>query len=235
MRRGFTLVELMIVIAIVAVIAALAVPALMASQRSSNERSASSALKTVATAEADFKGNDRDGNRIRDFWTRDLSGLFTVCPIGYSDPLKLIEVTLCGADSAPQGTGASPANGTQVSVSYFTSSSPKSGYWFLAVPTDDAGNPYAQNTGGTAPFDQPWFNQTNYAFLAYPETRNIGRQIYFVNEENTILRRALVGNVRPPGATPPGAALIAAGAAGTSPLLSWPTPAQLRSDYSKLD
>ena len=76
MRKGFTLIELMIVIAIIAVIAAIAIPGLLAAQRSSNERNASTSLKTITTAQADFRSNDRDGNRTMDFWTLDVYALF---------------------------------------------------------------------------------------------------------------------------------------------------------------
>ena len=62
--RGFTLIELMIVIAIIAIIAAIAIPNLLAARKASNEASALSALKTISTAEAIFRESDRekDGN-----------------------------------------------------------------------------------------------------------------------------------------------------------------------------
>ena len=45
-HHGFTLIELMIVIAVIAVIAAIAIPGLISSQRSSYERGASTSMKT---------------------------------------------------------------------------------------------------------------------------------------------------------------------------------------------
>src|SRR6516165_7868464 len=77
-RRGFTLIELMIVIAIIAIIAAIAIPGLLSSQRASNERNASTSLKTITAAQADFRANDRDGNHVNDFWTADVKGLYTM-------------------------------------------------------------------------------------------------------------------------------------------------------------
>ncbi len=37
-------------------------------------------MKTLSAAAEDFRGNDRDGNRIQDFWTADVSGLYGIEP-----------------------------------------------------------------------------------------------------------------------------------------------------------
>src|SRR5258706_3632595 len=81
MRRrtqGFTVLEVLIVMVVIGIIAAIAVPGLITSQRSSHERNASTSLKTFCVAEADFRNNDRDGNRINDYWTGDVKSLYTL-------------------------------------------------------------------------------------------------------------------------------------------------------------
>src|SRR5688572_6757800 len=47
-------------------------------QRSDNERNASTTLKTLSSAEADFRANDRDWNHVNDFWTGDVKSLYTL-------------------------------------------------------------------------------------------------------------------------------------------------------------
>src|SRR5262245_30662767 len=107
-KKGFTLIELMIVIAIIAIIAAIAIPGLLSSQRASNERNASTSLKTLSSAEADFRSNDRDWNHVNDFWTYNVCGLYTMTssavagntPNSTTDPsIKLIELSIASADS----------------------------------------------------------------------------------------------------------------------------------------
>jgi prepilin-type N-terminal cleavage/methylation domain-containing protein len=63
-RRGFTLVELMIVVGIGAVIAAISIPNLLQSRKNAAESAAIGAMKTLCTAEAIFREGDKenDGN-----------------------------------------------------------------------------------------------------------------------------------------------------------------------------
>ena len=58
-NRGFTLIELMIVIAIIAIIAAIAIPNLIEARKGSNEAAAIGALRTMTTAQALYREGDK--------------------------------------------------------------------------------------------------------------------------------------------------------------------------------
>lgn len=71
-NSGFTLIELMIVVAIIAIIAAIAVPNLMRSRMSANESSAAGAMRTIATGQVAYQTagfSDADSDGVGDYGT----------------------------------------------------------------------------------------------------------------------------------------------------------------------
>ena len=68
------------------------IPKRRAERRVQNERSAAAFLKTICSAQWEYRANDRDRNGIDDFWTGDVAGLFR---------LGLIQREVADADANP--------------------------------------------------------------------------------------------------------------------------------------
>jgi hypothetical protein len=212
-RKGLRLIEWSILGVIVLVICAVAIPGLMSSRRASNERNASTSLKTLSSAEADFRANDRDWNHVNDFWTGDVKGLYTMTSAevrgaGTSPkdpPIRLIELSVASADVDDRLIAA---GGENLPLSTFAVPSAKAGYWYAAMLLDltlkDAEEAtYKLDTGGT-PAMGKCHNTSKFGFVAVPDSAWAGSYVFLVNENNTIFRQPLTGKPREGSKTPPG-------------------------------
>ena len=63
---GFSLIELLIVVAIIGIIAALSIPNLLASRRAANEASAISAIRTISSAQESYRATKGGGSGFTD-------------------------------------------------------------------------------------------------------------------------------------------------------------------------
>jgi hypothetical protein len=137
-------------------------------QRPSNERNASTSLKTIATAQFDFRSADRDWNDVKDFWRKDIAGLYAQSPEADAThtPLKLIELSVASADDRPL-----------CDLSPYALASAKAGYWFRALLHEDEQSP----------------SPDRFAACAYPDSPTAGKWTFIIDEENFVYRKKLEG------------------------------------------
>jgi len=188
-KAGFTLIELMIVVAIIAIIASIAIPKLMSARLSANESAAVATLRSLSSAQAQIQSSaaidtDADGGGEYGYFA-ELAGQV---------PLR---VSSSGAPSAGAvGTdelspsvlssafGSVDANGVVV----------RSGYCFqIFLPsTGSAPTGVTEDSGGgkaTAPFPDPDNCEILWCAYAWPlDSGNTGNRCFFVNQEGDLMQ-----------------------------------------------
>ncbi|MEW6358035.1 MAG: prepilin-type N-terminal cleavage/methylation domain-containing protein [Planctomycetota bacterium] len=117
-RRGFTLVELMIVVAVIVTIAAIAIPNLLRSRMAANETATIGTLRTLATEQALFVKQaevDQDSDGVGEYgWLCEMAGEVCVRNIAGTPnptPLYTVYITQNLATGGATGTGYGEKSG----------------------------------------------------------------------------------------------------------------------------
>jgi prepilin-type N-terminal cleavage/methylation domain-containing protein len=194
-ESGFTLIELMIVIAIIAIIAAIAIPNLLAAKLSANETAAIATLRNLASCQAQVQTSgkiDCDNDGIGEYGTfLEMTGTVGVRK-GFTAGAP------SSSDFSAQGTQVnppilSPALANVDAQGFVT----KSGYAFMMFLPDTASPAVFVHEksgpglmGGAAKIGVD-LSETNWCAYAQPVARNnSGNRRFFINQAGDVMQSA---------------------------------------------
>jgi len=177
-EHGFTLIELMIVIAIIAIIALIAIPNLLSSRLVANETSTIGTLRSLSSSEAEFQARqivDQDADGLGEYgFLQELAG--SVIPRGAAGTLD--------PPSISQALGNVDATGVTT----------KSGFVFVFFLPGGGGAEVQEPPLGAFPGPvaaDANFQETRYACYAIPQTiRNTGNRAFVINQQAEVYATA---------------------------------------------
>jgi len=178
---GFTLTELMIVIAIIAIIAAIAIPSMSEAQKNANEASAITSLRQYLSAQGTYKRTDYDMDGVKEY-AAELDVLYDWDGPGPAEPIKLIDGAMAKAEIVD---GYTDANGRHQCA--------RQGYYFRDMENARNGDPATAFTVDSS--DQPPQGYIDgFGLAAVPKTYgSSGRKTFIIDAQGSVYEKVIVG------------------------------------------
>jgi prepilin-type N-terminal cleavage/methylation domain-containing protein len=199
-KAGFTLIELMIVVAIIAIIASIAIPKLMSARISANENAAIATLRSIASAQAQLESScaidtDADGGGEYGYFG-ELAGS---APLRVYDPVA--DAVALDANGLTLDPAILPTAFSDTQLAGAEAIVERAGYFFKMYLPDivnagdipGIGETGADGVGGATAGNFP--NSDNceilWACYAWPaEAEATGNRAFFINQEGDLLQTA---------------------------------------------
>lgn len=198
-NSGFTLIELMIVVAIIAIIASIAIPKLMSARISANENAAIATLRSIASAQAQLQSScaidtDADGGGEYGFFG-EMAGTAGLRYYDVATDAPEVDLNLGFLNPAilPTAFGDTVHDGDNECLIE------RSGYYFkIYLPADTNTGDIAgvaeegpEGQGGAVTFPDSNNCEVMWSCYAWPvDVESTGNRAFFINQEGDLLQTA---------------------------------------------